>query len=72
LVLAGGAVFAQKAFAMLRVVESFRPTRAGDGKRSRDISGLEASFDISSSQVLVQKSGIKTISGADWIDNFEL
>ena len=58
----------QELLAMRFIAECFRSAGACDGKSSSNISKLEAVFDLYPPNILVNKSGIKTVAGADSVD----
>ena len=50
------------------IAECFGSAGARDGKSSGNVSKFEAIFDLCSPNILVNKSGIKTVAGADGVD----
>src|ERR1700682_4050901 len=57
----------QELLSMRFVAECFRSAGARDGKSTSNISKFEAVFDLRSSNILVNKSGVKTVASADSI-----
>src|ERR1700732_1288595 len=58
----------QKSFSMRFIAECLRSAGARDAKSTSDVSKFEAVFNLCSTNILVNKSGIKTVAGADRID----
>src|ERR1700693_289054 len=58
----------QELLAMRFIAECFRSAGARDRKSSGNVAKFQAVFDLRSPNILVNKSGIKTVAGADSVD----
>ena len=58
----------QELLSMRFIAERFGSAGARDGEGTSNISEFEAIFDLCSLNILMNKAGIKTVAGADSID----
>ena len=56
---------------MRGVAEGFRPALASGGKCAGEIAIAQAVFDFGAANELVEKSGVKTVAGANGIHSFD-